>query len=99
MIEKDQLVALNVENCTLRPLIAKVLEVKEDNMIDIVWLEGSYSRPWKIAKQREGRTSVDWVDSIPKSAVLLFDFQLTRTDRLRKATVTQLKEVYAQIDS
>ena len=46
-IEKGQLVALNVENCHLRPLIAKALEVNEET-INVVWLEGGYSKAWKI---------------------------------------------------
>ena len=66
-----QLVALNVENCHLRPLIiiAKVLEVNEET-IDVVWLEGGYSKVWKIAKKKEGHGLVDWVDTVPKSSVI-----------------------------
>lgn len=89
-IKKGQLVALNVENCHLRPLIAKVLEINEET-IDVVWPEGSYSRPWKVAK-KEVRTLVDCMDSVPKSSVMLFDFQLTKTNRLRKATIEHLKK-------
>ena len=96
-IDKGQLVALNVENCHLRPLIAKVLEVNAD-MVDVVWLEGSYTRSWKVAKRKEGRTLVDWVDSVPKSSILLFDFQLTKTNRLRKATIEHLKQAYTKLD-
>ena len=96
-IEKGQLVALNVENSHLRPLIAKVLEAKAET-IDVVWLEGSYSKSWKVAKKKEGRTLVDWIDSVPKSSVILFDFQLTKTERLRKATIEHLKEAYTKLD-
>ena len=60
-IDKGQLVALNVENCNLRPLIAQVLEVNTDT-VDIVWLEGSYTKLWKVAKKKEGHTLVDWTD-------------------------------------
>ena len=52
------LVALNVENCDLRPLIARCSSATE-NELEIVWLEGSYSRPWKVAKRKEGRTLVE----------------------------------------
>ena len=96
-INKGQLVALNVENCHLRPLIAKVLEVNMET-IDIVWLEGSYNKSWKVAKKRERRTLVDWVDTVPKSSVILFDFQLTKTNRLRKATIEHLKEEYTKLN-
>ena len=40
-IEVGQLVAINVANCGLRPLVAKVMKVY-DNNLDIIWLEGSY---------------------------------------------------------
>ena len=96
-IEKGQLVALNVENCHLKPLIAKVLEVNEET-IDVVWLEGSYSKAWKVAKKKEGRDLVDWIDTVPKSSVILFDFQLTRSDRLRKATIKHLKAAYTKLN-
>ena len=96
-VDKGQLVALNVENCHLRPLIAKVLEVSADT-IDVVWLEGSYTKSWKLAKRKEGHTFVDWADNVPKSSIILFDFQLTKTNRLRKATIQHLKETYSKID-
>ena len=97
-LEEGQLVALNVVNCSLRPLLAKIMKV-HDSDLDIVWLEGSYTRPWKVAKKKEGRAMVDWTDKVPKSAVMLFDFQLTITNRLRKATVQHLKETYNTLDS
>ena len=98
MIEKGQLVAFNVENCHLRPLIARVTDVDDDTM-DVLWLDGGYNKAWKIAKKREGRAMVDWVDNVPKSSVILFDFQLTSKNRLRKATIEHLKEAYNKIDS
>jgi len=72
-IEKGQFVALDVENYHLQPLNAEVLEVHVET-IDVVWLEGSYSKSWKVAKKKEGCTLVDWLDSVPKSSVILFDF-------------------------
>ena len=96
IIDKGQLVALNVENCHLQPLIAKVLEVNA-NTIDVVWLEGNYTKLWKVAKRKEGRTLVDWTDSVPKSSILLFDFPLTKTNRLRKAIIEHLKEAYTKL--
>jgi len=96
-VEAGHLVALNVMNCDLRPLVAKVTKVNEDTM-EIIWLEGSYTRPWKVAKKKEGRNLVDWTDTVPKSSIILFDFKLTPSNRLRKATVQHLKDVYSQIE-
>ena len=81
-IEAGRLVAINVINCDHCPLVAKVMKAY-DNNLDIIWLEGSYTlyRPWKTAKRKEGRTLVDWTNTIPQSSVVLFDFELTGTNR------------------
>ena len=50
-VEKGMLVALNVENCQLRPLIARIETVHHDSL-DVVWLEGSYTRDGKLLKRR-----------------------------------------------
>ena len=58
-LRAGHLVALNVKNCTLRPLIAKILSFsRSDNELEIVWLEGSYTAPWKISKKRDMYTIV-----------------------------------------
>ena len=49
IIDKGQLMTLNVENCHLQPLIAKALEVNADT-VD-VWLEGNYTKLRKVAKR------------------------------------------------
>ena len=89
-LHTGHLVALNVENCHLRPLIARVLSVT-DMELEVVWLEGSYSRTWKVAKKKEGRAFIDWTDTVPITSVILYDFELTKGNRLRKATIQHLK--------
>ena len=81
-VAAGQFVALYVVNCNLRP----VLKVDGDN-IEIMWLEGSYSRPWKAAKTKQGRSMVEWKDTVPKASIILFDFELTPSNILRKATM------------
>ena len=49
-IEKGQLVALNFENCHLRSLIAKVLEVNTDT-VHVAQLEEIYTKLWKMARR------------------------------------------------
>ena len=44
-LQQGHLVAVTCENCELEPLIAKVVQIEEDN-IEIEWLEGAYSKPW-----------------------------------------------------
>lgn len=52
-VKVDQLVAVQCENCDLEPLIGRVLHLGEDD-ISLVWLEGEYSKPWKVAKVQAG---------------------------------------------
>jgi len=77
--------------------VAQVLKVDSEN-IEIMWLEGSYSKPWKTAKRKQGRYMVEWKDTVPKSSIILFDFELTPANKLRKATVQHLKDAYSKID-
>ena len=49
-------------------------------------------------KRKEGRNLVEWTDTIPKNSVILFDFQLIKSNSLRKATVEHLKYAYANLD-
>ena len=54
---------------------------------------------WKIAKRRDTRNKhkfVEWKDIIPKTSIILFDFELTSTGRLRKATTEHLQKLYSE---
>lgn len=74
--------AVQCENCSLEPLLGKVLEIFTDaGEIEIVWLEGGHNKAWKVWKHRDPknrRRIIDWTDRIPLSSVLLFDFELTK---------------------
>ena len=99
LIAADHLVALVAENSDNQPLLGQVLEIMETE-VKIVWLEGDYSSSWKIAKYidpNNKRKKVEWTDVVTKQAIILFNFQLTTTNHLRKATVTHLKRKYAEI--
>ena len=50
-ILETYIVAVNIENCHLCPLMARILSVT-DMELEVVWLEGSYSRTWKVAKKK-----------------------------------------------
>ena len=95
--------AVQCENCSLEPLLGKVLEIFTDvGEIEIVWLEGTYNKAWKVSKRRDPnnrRRIVDWTDRIPLSSVLLFDFELTKRNLLRKTTVDHLKKAYTNLNS
>lgn len=95
--------AVQCENCSLEPLLGKVLEIYTDvGEIEIVWLEGAYSKAWKVWKHRDPKNRqciIDWTDRIPLSSVFLFDFELTNNNLLRKSTVEHLKKAYATLNS
>ena len=83
-LQEGQLVAVYCENYTPEPVIARCMQVG-DNQIDVEWLQGTYTtawRPWKIRDPNNRRRTVIWRDSIPKESVILFDFQLTSTNHL-----------------
>ena len=68
--------------------MAKILSVTDMELV-IVCLEGSHSRTWKVAKKKEGCTFVDWTDAVPITSVILYDFELTKGNRLRITTIVQ----------
>lgn len=87
------LVALELDTYNERPLIARVDTVSGEKL-NITWLYRHWTTPWTVCKQRVGHTNVEWKEEVSKSAVVLFDFQLTPTGKLRSATVQELKRVY-----
>ena len=98
-LKEGHLVAVTCENCDLEPLIARVTNL-HGSEIDVVWLEGSYSKPWHIARQRDPanrRKMVDWTDTLPRESILLFAFELTSSKHLRKPTISHLKNTYSMI--
>jgi len=66
-----------------------------DKDIEITWMEGTYTtswKPWKIRDPQNHRKTIQWTDHVPKDSIILFDFALTSTNHLRKATVQHLKK-------
>ena len=49
------------------------------------------------SRRERQKKKVPWTDWIPKTSILLFDFELTKTMRLRKATVEHLKNIYSEL--
>lgn len=99
-IVEGMLVALSLETYRERPLIGRVDELK-DETLKITWLHGHWTTSWSVCKReawsvckREGQRHIEWQEEVPKAAVVLFDFQLTQSGKLRQATVRELKRVY-----
>ena len=85
--------AVTLETYAERPLIGRVETVTGDTL-QLTWMHGHWTTRWSVCKRREGNRHVEWKEEIPKSSVILFDFQLTPTGKLRAATVNELKRVY-----
>ncbi len=95
-LEIGNLVAIYSEDPESEPWIGR-LEGITNTMVDVVWLEGSYTKKWKEAKVQDPitrRKKIDWKDTVPKSSIILFDFELTSAGNLRKATIEHLKKAY-----
>ena len=94
-IHAGQLVAVHLQDSSDEPAIGRVLEV-EDRELRIQWMKGTYTSAWKPWTVWQGRKNVAWEDSVPRSSILLYDFELSTAGRLRKPTVGHLKEAYKQ---
>ena len=95
-LSEGQLVAVHCEESSTEPAIGVCLEVQEESLM-VSWMKGSYTTQWKPWKRKEGRKNVDWVDIVPKSSIILFDFAFTQTGHLRKTTIEHLQHAYSCI--
>lgn len=77
-----------------KPQIAKVLSIKDQDEIEVLWYYGTWSSSWRVYKIRQGRNMVESKEVIPITAVKLFNFSLTAAGKLRQSVKTQLKELY-----
>jgi len=42
--------------------------------VEVVWIEGGYSKPWRVAKQLDPKNcrKIDWKNVVPKSGVPVY---------------------------
>ena len=60
-------------------------------------MDGGWNKQWKELKIRKGRKLVEWKDTISKDTVILCAIELTKSSRLKAATVEYLKEEYSKL--
>lgn len=77
-----------------RPQIAKVIQ-KTKAGYSIHWMTGSYSGPWAVAKKRDGRKKVPWVDNIKESDIIYKKIALTSGQKLTNKVAQTLRALYA----
>ena len=94
-LHSGNLVAVRTESPEDAPWIARVTGVQADT-VEVVWMEGTYSKSWKVAKHVMNGKLVEWTDCIEKCTIILYDFKLTKAGRLRKTTVDALKSLYRE---
>ena len=95
-IQIGHMVAVHCENYTREPVIGQCTQISASN-IQVAWMKGSYStswKPWMVRDPSNRRKSIQWCDWIPVASILLFDFELTASKHLRKATIDHLKKEY-----
>ena len=77
-----------------RPQIARVIQ-KTKHGYSIHWMTGSYSGPWVVAKKRDGRKKVPWVDTIKESDIIYKKISLTSGQKLTNKVAQTLRALYA----
>ena len=79
------------------PQLGEVLSLKGQNMV-IQWMIGSYTKPWKVYKQKIGKELVPWTEEVPTSAVIL-SVQLSPDGMLDQGQRSKLIDAYKHIRS
>jgi len=55
---------------------------------------GDYNKQWKVTKHRFKGKLQEWTDCVDKCSIILYGFELTKANRLRKPTVDALMALY-----
>ena len=84
------------------PTIGRVLSAQEcpleaeNQLVEVEWWHGRYSTMWSICKRRVARQMVPWTEKIPHASILM-PITFTKSNHLKKETVTRLKQAYSEI--
>lgn len=76
--------------------IAKVLSMKDQGEIEVLWYYGTWSGSWHVYRVRQGRNMIESKEVIPLNTVRLFNF--TFTLKLKQSIKTKLREIYTNED-
>ena len=79
------------------PQLGEVLSLKGQSMI-VQWMIGSYTKPWKVYKQKTGKELVPWTEEVPTSAAIL-SVQLSPDGTLDQEQRSKLIDSYKLIRS
>ena len=79
-----------------RPLIGKICDIDtpDSGRVEMEWMVGTYSGPWKEWKEREGGKTVVFTENISKEDIKLKNITFTPGKRVIPATIKALKALY-----
>ena len=100
-LQPGHFIAVYCEDLSIEPEIGRCTEVN-DSEVSLVWYEGTYTsqwKPWRIRDPTDTRRMIEWNDTVPISSVILYAFELTPKQHLKKTTVNRLKLDYAKLKS
>lgn len=96
-VEAKDIIATFCPKYKDRPQIARVVE-KNRTGYSIHWMTGTYSGPWSVAKKRDGRKKVPWVDTVKESDIIYRKISLSSGQKLSNKVVQTLRALYATKD-
>ena len=71
------------------------VESVEGEELTILWMEGSYSSPWKVATICKGSKTLPWRDTVSVNTIMLSGIYLTENSELTDDIVVLIKDTYS----
>ena len=87
-------VAIYLDNWNKTPVIGKVNEIKEESVIVQYW-KGSWNNRWEPHFYH----GQPWTNELPKTCIILSNFELVRDNRLGPETKKFLKNKYKELNN
>lgn len=93
----DQYVAVYKEEWSNRPPIGQVENVGPA-MVTVRWLDGSYNGTFRDSFFGSGANRKPWSEDITKTQIVMIGVQFTRSRRIKRNSIDELKARYRIID-
>lgn len=100
LLQEGHFVAVSLANYKKKPVIGKVIEVKDSGFTICYW-KGSYNKEWspQTLPARRGVPSAElWTQELPKSCIVCFGFSLDEHSKLLPGTKSFLRKAYKAND-
>ena len=98
LVNIGQWVAIFCEDA-VDPCIGKIKEMKNEDIL-VKWYKGKWNGQWQewlLPISGKSHKQTEWLDWVKKESIILYDFQMTSTNRLKKETVSYLKKKYSEL--